>query len=953
MLFCRVLGPLEVVVDGSVSELGGPAPRRLLAALLAADGKPVADAALAELVWGADAPPVVSGALQVNVSRLRSALGAGGRELLERTGAGYRFRVEPEQTDVGRFAELVAEGGRLFDGGDPAAAVRAYWEALGLWRGEPWAELPEPSVAGVRVRLNELRAVAVEELQAARLAVGDTVGAVAALGEAVTEAPFRERRWELLVLGLYRAGRQGHALAELRRVRELLADELGVDPGPALRTLERRLLNQDPTLLAAPCPEPLPTAPAGPGPAATPVEPRPAPAITRPLSSFIGRHRELELLAGSLARQRLVSLTGPAGVGKTRLAIEYAVTVTDRGPAWLARLADVSTPEAVPPAVAAAIGVAQLAGDPVELIQGALAGTPGLLVLDNCEHLVEPVAELVIALLASCPGLRILTTSRVSLGVDGEYLLPVAPLAVDTETTGDGAAVRLLVDRVRAARPDWTPSAEELASARRICTALDGLPLAIELAASRERAFGLAGLADHLHDRLTVLGAPPRGSLTPHATLRAAIRWSVALLGAQDRAMLLRLWPFEGGFSWPAAEAVQPADAAAQPVLATLASLVDRSVVMADTGATPARYRLLETVRAYCREVDPDPAATAAAHAAWVRGFVADRVALTTGSRAGDAYRALADELPNLRAGIAHDLAHRPVDALRTAAALGRMWVTAGGLPEGARLIRTALEAAPDAEVTDRVDALLSLSTVSFHAGDATEAVGLADRAIELLADGDQDQLLHALMCRAAGLIQLGEAAAAVATAGELVAKAERRAAPAWVRASARLSLGTAQLLQGRRAEGEAAVLAARNANADCGHMWGKGTAELVLAWCLLGDAGRDPAIAGRSARTALEYLNSALDVFTELHNVSDSLGVLYAGAHALPFVDRAADGVRLRAAVVQHARRVGADCRRYIDVARDRVEPRLDAALPPAERAAAERDGRALGWTATVELLR
>src|SRR5882757_1033802 len=262
MLRCRVLGPLEIEVDGGQVDLGGPLPRRLLSALLAAEGKPIADATLAEMVWDAEPPAVLSSALQVTVSRLRSALGPTGRESLARSSAGYVFDVEPDQTDAGQFVAMVAAGGQLLSSGDAPRAAQAYGSALALWRGEPWSELGStPVTAGARARLRELREIAVEELQAARLASGDAAGAVAALSEAVAASPYRER----LVLGLYRCGRQGHALAELRRVRELLAEELGVDPGPTLRALELQLLNHDPRLLIVDSPAP----PAGFTPAGT------------------------------------------------------------------------------------------------------------------------------------------------------------------------------------------------------------------------------------------------------------------------------------------------------------------------------------------------------------------------------------------------------------------------------------------------------------------------------------------------------------------------------------------------------------------------------------------------------------------------------------------------------------------------------------------------------------
>jgi predicted ATPase/DNA-binding SARP family transcriptional activator len=978
MLRCRVLGPLEIEVDGGQVDLGGPLPRRLMSALLAAEGKPVADATLAEMVWESEPPAVLSSALQVTVSRLRSALGPTGRESLARSSAGYVFAVEPERTDAGQFVAMVAAGGQLLSAGHAPRAAHTYGSALALWRGEPWSELGStPVTTGARARLRELREIALEELQAARLASGDAAGAVAALSEAVAAAPYRERRWELLVLGLYRCGRQGHALAELRRVRELLAEELGVDPGPALRALELQLLNHDPRLLIVDSPAP----PAGLIPAdPTSTEPtgadadhrasasgeRPSPLalapsglaarakvtrpVARPLSSFIGRQTELALLAGPLATRRLVSLLGPAGVGKTRLAMEHLAGSASQTDAWLVRLSEVATPHGVALSVASALGVARPAGDPVPAIERALADAPGLLVLDNCEHLVGAVGELAMALLASCPRLRILITSREPLGVDGEHIVAVRPLAVTGENDVDGAAVALLLDRVGASRPGWRPSPSELASARQICRALDGLPLAIELAASRERAFGLAGVASHLRDRFAVLGATPRGSLTPHATLRAAIEWSVDLLPSADRAMLLRLWPFEGGFSWQAAEAVQPPGAVGRPVLATLASLVDRSMVMADTATAPARYRLLETVRDYCRAADPDPSATRAAHAAWTRSFVADRVALTTGPEAGQAFRSLTAELPNIRSGIAHDLDHHPVAALRTSAALEWLWSAAGSLAEGSRLIQDALRACPSAGPADRVNGLLALAIVTFHAGDPGETIRLADEAIAMLArspDGRHPLLLKALRYRAAGTVQLADVASAGATAERLTTELDRLPTPAWVHAATGLAVGAAQLMAGRRAEGEASLVAARDLSYRCGYLWGQGTGELLLAWNLLSDRE----VAERTAAQALRSLQRALAAFTEQSNGTDLLSVLYAGAHALPYLDRATDAIRLRAAVVEHAERFGADHRRYVHLAGAGFETRLDQAVSPDERAGAERDGRALSWPAMLQL--
>ena len=663
---CRVLGPTEADVDGSAIDLGGPVPRRLFTALIAADGRSVSDDRLVDATWGSDAPLRTSAALQVYVSRLRLSL-RGDRQQLERRGSGYALRLAPETTDVTRFTRRIEEGRQLLAAGSAVQAAHGFGEALSLWRGEPFADLSSSGLSSgqavaARTRLLELREVALEEQAAARLAMGDAAGAVSGLRAAVTASPYRERRWALLALGLYRCGRQVDALATMRRVRKLLADELGVEPGIELRELERRVLAQDPhLLLATPARA---TAPAGSGGNHSWAGRRGAGrGHTRPLSTFVGRDHDLAVLAVALDRHRLVTVVGPAGVGKTRLAVEHLANRTESGGSWLVRLADVSPGDALTRGVAEALHAEELSGDaPADLVR-ALAGRAGLVVLDNCEHLTDAVAELALALLNGCPGLRILVTSREPLGVDGEGLVPIHQLPLLAGDGSPGPAVDLLMDRVRAVRPGWTPNAEDLALVPRICAALDGLPLALELAAARARVLGLKEIAENLGDRFRLLGAVPRGSTTSHSTLHDAIGWSVEALASAERALLFRLWPFEGGFSLDAADAVRPTGT---PTIDSLSTLVSRSVVIADTTTTPARYRILETLRAYCGERDPDPAGSREKHARWVRDLVA-RCANKSPEQPGILTAGtLARELPNLCAGILHDLKHQPEVAMRT-----------------------------------------------------------------------------------------------------------------------------------------------------------------------------------------------------------------------------------------------------------------------------------------------
>ncbi|HZZ50603.1 MAG TPA: BTAD domain-containing putative transcriptional regulator [Pseudonocardia sp.] len=945
-VFCRVLGPVAVERDGIAVELGGRLQRRLLAALLVTADENVSDSWLTELVWGG-AQPADPNALRVVVSRARAALGPRLRDRLERTSTGYRFRIASVELDRSVFVDAVATGlDRLADN-DPHAALATFEVALALWRGSPWTELDDAlTVIGPRSQLTELLEVAQEERQAARLAIGHTAASVAELSDLAVAAPFRERRWELLALGLYRAGRQTQALAELRRVHSLLTTELGIEPGPALRELEQRILRHDPGLLLAPVPRPaLPDI-------REPAEPDPPATSTRPLTSFIERTRELALLESLRTDTRLVTVVGPVGVGKTRLALEYTARHTD--PTWLVRLADAPSAADVASITAAALGVAQLGGDTVALVARALGERAGLLVLDNCEHVVDSVAALALRLLDACPRLRVLATSRQPLDVGGEHLVGLAPLPVLDSDGGDGPAVRLLLDRVRAVRPGWKPTTDERAAARRICALLDGLPLAIELAAARERAFGLAGLAGHLATGPGVLGTTQRGSITPHASLTAALAWSIDRLDPADRALLLRLWPFEGGFRWPAAAAVQIAATGGEstPVLAGLASLVDRSVVMSDIHGGTAQYRLLEVVRQYCRQLDPDPAATAEAHAAWVRRFVAERTARVITPRPVRDVGTLREELPNIRAGIAHDLATRPLEALRTASAMEFIWSSLGVLTDGVRLIRTALGACPDAPVVDRVGGLLALSICAYHAGDPAESMRLADEALELLGrTGDRSTLVFkALNFRGGAGAELGDQALLADTCARFAAaEAELGEAPAWNRTNALLCEAGLQLVKGHRDEGERLLVAARELASACGYVWGAGTADLLLSRTLVRAPASDVARARRAAAAAVR----ALGIYTAQDNMAGELGAIYAGAHALARLGRIDAAVTVHCAAIEHARLIGVSAPRLARLAGDDAERVLADAPTLRPRTDLETRGRQLRWSDMHALFR
>ncbi|WP_219825624.1 BTAD domain-containing putative transcriptional regulator [Nonomuraea typhae] len=533
--------------SGEPLHVAEPKVRALLADLLVHEGRSVSADRLIEDLWGARPSRNPVGTLQARISQLRRALGDPGA--IVRGPGGYR--VVARRVDASGFEELLARRTSA-----PRERVAELEEALALWRGPAYADVADLDFARPAItRLEELRLAAVEELSEVRLALGEPVE----VGDLVAGHPLRERLRAVHMHALYRAGRQSEALATYTDLRERLAGELGLDPSPEVVDLHARILRQDPALAAAP----------GPAGAAA------ARGLPAALVALVGRDGELEEVAGLLARERLVTLTGPGGVGKTSLALEAARRDAQHPDGvHLAELAGTAHPADV---LAAAIGVRDDSSTPLETrIAQALRGRRVLLVLDNCEHLVEPVAQLVAALLKAAPELRVLATSQEPLGVTGERVHVVPPLAEDD-------AVRLFATRA---------GIEPGPAVRTICRRLDGIPLALELAATRVRALGADELARRLDDRFRLLSSGMRDAPARQRTLRAMIDWSWELLSEPERLVLRRLAVHADGCTLEAAEQV-----CAEPghdVLDLVARLVDRSLV------TPGpRYRLLESVAAY------------------------------------------------------------------------------------------------------------------------------------------------------------------------------------------------------------------------------------------------------------------------------------------------------------------------------------------------------------------
>ncbi|MER7502176.1 BTAD domain-containing putative transcriptional regulator [Nonomuraea pusilla] len=695
-----VLGPLAVWTDaGEPVTIPGLKVRALLADLLVHDGHPVSVDRLVDDLWGEDPPANPPAALQVRVSQLRKALEdaePGGKNLVVSRAPGYLLRPDPGAVDAGRFADLL---GRAEAAGSPRARAGLLGEALALWRGPAFADFADEEYArSAVVRLEEQRLAALEQQAEARLELGEHGLLVGELGDLVARHPLRERLRAVHMKALYRAGRQSEALASYGELREKLAEELGLDPGPELVALHRAILAQDPAL-DLPADRPLTNLPA-------------------PVSKLVGRDEALAEVCALLGEERLVTLTGTGGVGKTRLALEAAHRLVGDFPdgTWLVRLDQGSRSPAE--AVMAALDIREDATPvaPADRLAAALRDRRLLLVLDNCEHVVEEVAELAEVLLRGAPRLRVLATSREPLAVEGEVLWSVPPLGLpggtDLAVMARSDAVRLFVARAAAASRRFALDAANAQAVAQICARLDGIPLALELAATRVRALGLDGVVARLDDRFRLLASGQRrGAPARQQTLMAVIDWSWDLLTDEERVVLRRLAVHAGGCTLEAAEAV-----CAEPgldVLDLLARLVDRSLVVVTESAGGVRYRLLESVAEYClgRLADEGELdAVRRAHLDHYAGLAARAEPELYGHGQRDWLPRLDAESANLRVALdtaaAQGLAAAATDLVN---ALAWYWFLRGRLAEGRRALATALDVPGDAPGRDR--------TAAWHAG--------------------------------------------------------------------------------------------------------------------------------------------------------------------------------------------------------------------------------------------
>ncbi|MFJ8579364.1 BTAD domain-containing putative transcriptional regulator [Micromonospora sp. NPDC093277] len=647
-----VLGPLAVTTDsGELVVVPGTKVRMLLADLLAHRNQVVSADRLIDDLWGDDPPAHSAGALQVRVSQLRKALNdaePGARDLIESRPPGYVLRTQA--VDADRFAELAAET-------DAYQLARA----LDLWRGEPYADVADEEFCRAEAaRLAEQRLVVRERFAEARLARGEHDLVAAELAELVAKHPLREGLRAVHLRALYAAGRQSEALDSYADLRDRLAEELGLDPGPELVALRRKILEQDAALSAPPR-------------AAIVRNSLPA-----QLDELVGRAEALAELRTLIPAHRLVTLIGPGGVGKTRLATEAA---REHDGVHVVELATLPPgDQRIAEHVLGTLELRETTEEAVDRLVAALRQRRMLLVLDNCEHVVEPVAELLARLLRDAADVSVLATSREPLGLTGEVLWEVPPLALpDDEHNLDAvrrsAAARLFAARAAARQRGFRLDAHTAPAVAQICRRLDGLPLALELAATRVRALGVQGVVDRLDDRFRLLATQQRDVPPRQRTMTAVIGWSWDLLDEADRPVLARLAVFSDGCTPEAAERVCQTD------LDALARLVDRSLVVLDESGERPRYRLLESVAAFCLERLDDADEVRARHASYYTDLAAHADARLRGAGQQEWLARLDAETGNLRAALAHG------GGLRLANALTWYWFLRGRFTEARRAL--------------------------------------------------------------------------------------------------------------------------------------------------------------------------------------------------------------------------------------------------------------------------
>ncbi len=729
----KVLGPVEAVEGGRSLPLGGPKPRALLAHLLLGAGRAIGRDELVDELWGDSPPPTARDSLNVHAGVLRRALGA----RLRTVATGYVLDASPTEIDASRF-EAQLEAIRT-ERRSPAESSSALAAALALWRGPVYGGIPVgPTAVAAAARLDELRLNALEERVEADLALGRHAALVAELTGILASNPARERLAGQLMLALHRCDRSADALAVYAAICRVLDDQLAIDPSEALMQLSRAIHRGDPTL-------------APPGPSLLP----------SPLSRFIGRRVELARAGALLENSRLLTLSGVGGCGKTRLGIELARLAAPAHPdgVHLVDLAPIARDASVARQLAAVLGVRERRGVPlpVQLATRLRQGGRVLLVFDNCEHVIEGCAELCSQLLVGAPRLRILVTSREPLGIPGEVVYAVPGMDVPRVDTAQSEieaadAIQLLVDRATAVRPGFTLGAAEVRVAAALCARLDGLPLAIELAAARLSSLSLDEVAARVEERLDALGAS-RSADARHRTMRASIAWSHEMLDQTERTTLRRLSVFSGAFSRNAAEAViagwEPVTPGAD-VLGVCGRLVDKSMLVAVQGPEGTGYRMLEIVRQFSAErlaAAGETTVAHARHATWYHDFVPDARAWAGPDQSLWMDR-LRREIENIHSALAWYLGAgwEPALALDMAGPLWWFWNTSGRVGEGRTWLSRVLAATTSEPTIARGLAVRGAAALARNAGEFAEALSLGEESLAICrALGDEKGIAAAL----------------------------------------------------------------------------------------------------------------------------------------------------------------------------------------------------------------
>ena len=854
--------------------------RSILAALLAEPNRRVSVDDLVDALWGETPPRTASNTLQVHVGTLRRALRDASAALAARIttdGPGYRLRVEPGELDAEALAAAVAAA-RRSGGAEAAATADLLRTALGHWHGQPFegVDARTPAVDAAAGRLEELRMTAVELLAELDLRLGHADEVARLLEAAIAEAPFRERLHALLMLALYRSGRQADALAAYQRVRARLGEELGIDPGPELRALELAILRHDPGLR---------------GGRATLGEATEVPGdVLLPSSAtrFVGREMELERFESRLTTERLITVVGVGGAGKTRFAIEAAARTATAFPGGV-RFVDLGATtdgDRLRQAIAGAWSIAEQPGRAlVDVIGAALGADRRLLLLDTCEHLVDPVAHTASRLLELAPGLTILATSREPLRLATElvwHLPPLGGIATDRSGPEDRSealladdAVRLFVARADRLRPERAWSQADLTTIATVCRGLDGLPLAIEMAAARSLVLTPADIAARLDDRLDLLASPDRDASARHRTLRATFDWSYELLGPAERETLANLSIFVRPASPAAVEAICRTAVTDDPTSVAVA-LAERSLVVAEIdGEGRSRFGLLDTVREYAlghlRAARAEDSAAGRHLAYWtaVAAKAYERRHAEADQQA-DALEAASDELR-----VALDRAHGrdPAGELRLAGLLGWFWSHHTHVREGRQILDRVLASTVDDDLS-RARALGARGAIASAQGEATVAEADLTAALATWRElGDGVEVAATLDGLGWARFWAGDDGGSMAAFEDAVAAADQLGDPALIR---RTRAGLGQVVVAVGDLGRAEPLAREMLRLAAGDLWTEHLAHHYLADCAL--MASDPATALEEYREALvlaDRMGNGTETAIEVQGVAMSFAGL------------------------------------------------------------------------------